>query len=173
MASQKTHSIGSQFIAEKASRRRSAGWPLSHSQQAYDALDGLRQHTPLPPPAVKFTGGNTNSSVSSSFNSPVPDLQPIPFTLGRLAAIDSRPVSRDCMDIDPKSPFRTPATSPRPVVSPNSQIDGTFEKLNKGDIGYGGNAFSPIGSPVGPPNAGLLSQRLRGLEVQRDEEESM
>lgn len=81
-------------------------------------------------------------------------------------------MSRDRMDIDPKSPFRTPITSPRAgVSSPKSQSDGTFEKLSKGDVGYGGNAFSPLGSPSAPPNAGLLSQRLRGLDVQRDEEE--
>ncbi|KAI0604334.1 Chromosome-seg domain-containing protein [Pyrenophora tritici-repentis] len=171
MASQKTQSSGPQ-LTDKVSRRRSAGWPLSHSQQAYDALDNIRQHTPLPPPAVKFTGDNANSSASSSFSSHVADLQPIPFALSRLAAIHSRPVSRECMDVDPKSPFRTPVTSPRPVVSPNSSNDGTFEKLSKGDIGYGGNAFSPLGSPTGPPNAGLLSQKLRGLDVQRDGEES-
>jgi hypothetical protein len=89
-----------------------------------------------------------------------------------LAAIESRPVSRERMDIDPKSSLRTPVMSPKPSLgSPNSQSDGTFEKLNKGDVGYGGNAFSPLGSPIGPPNAGLLSQRLRGLEVQHDEEE--
>ncbi|CAE7026678.1 hypothetical protein PTNB73_01713 [Pyrenophora teres f. teres] len=172
VASQKTQSSGSQLDTDKFSRRRSAGWPLSHSQQTYDALESIRQHTPLPPPAVKFTGDNANSSASSSFSSHVPDLQPIPFALSRLAAIQSRPVSRDCMDVDPKSPFKTPVTSPRPVVSPNSSNDGTFEKLSKGDIGYGGNAFSPLGSPTGPPNAGLLSQKLRGLDVQRDEEES-
>ena len=81
-------------------------------------------------------------------------------------------MSHDRMDIDPKSPFRTPITSPRAgVSSPKSQSDGTFEKLSKGDIGYGGNAFSPLGSPSAPPNAGLLSQRLRGLDVQRDEED--
>ncbi|KAI0569820.1 Chromosome-seg domain-containing protein [Pyrenophora tritici-repentis] len=171
MASQKTQSSGPQ-LTDKVSRRRSAGWPLSHSQQAYDALDNIRQHTPLPPPAVKFTGDNANSSASSSFSSHVADLQPIPFALSRLAAIQSQPVSRECMDVDPKSPFRTPVTSPRPVVSPNSSNDGTFEKLSKGDIGYGGNAFSPLGSPTGPPNAGLLSQKLRGLGVQRDGEES-
>ncbi|KAI1526099.1 repeatmulti-domain protein, partial [Pyrenophora tritici-repentis] len=134
MASQKTQSSGPQ-LTDKVSRRRSAGWPLSHSQQAYDALDNIRQHTPLPPPTVKFTGDNANSSASSSFSSHVADLQPIPFALSRLAAIQSQPVSRECMDVDPKSPFRTPVTSPRPVVSPNSSNDGTFEKLSKGDIG--------------------------------------
>ncbi|KAF1942267.1 hypothetical protein EJ02DRAFT_402913 [Clathrospora elynae] len=172
IASQKPHSVGAQLTAEKASHHSSAGWSLSQSQQAYDQLDGLRQHTPLPPPAVRFTGGPLSSSTSSGCSTPMPVLQPIPFTLTRLAAIESRPVSREHMDVDPKSPFRTPVTSPKPGLgSPNSQGDGTFEKLNKGDVGYGGNAFSPLGSPNGPPNAGLLSQRLRGLEVPRDQEE--
>jgi hypothetical protein len=74
------------------------------------------------------------------------------------------------MDVDPKSPFRTPVTSPRPgVKSLTSHGDGAFEKLNKGDVGYGGNAFSPISSPNSPPSAGLLSQKLRGLDVERNE----
>ncbi|KAF1836426.1 hypothetical protein BDW02DRAFT_493584 [Decorospora gaudefroyi] len=155
-----------------ADRRRSAGWPLSQSQQAYDRIDDLRKHTPLPPPAVKFTGGGLSSSTSSGLGSPMADLQPIPFSLTRLAAIESRPVSRDRMEVDRKSPFRTPATSPKPGLgSPNSQGNATFEKLNKGDVGYGGNAFSPLGSPIKAPNAGLLSQKLRGFGVQHDEGE--
>ena len=163
-------SAGAQPTAEKAFRRRSAGWPLSKSQQAYDQMDGLTQRPPLPPPAVKFTGGTLGSSASSTFNSPMPELQPIPFSLTRLAAIDSRPGSRDHMDIDAKSPFRTPVASPKSgLASPNGS-QGTFEKLNKGDVGYGGNAFSPLGSPTSPPSAGLLSQRLRGLDVQHHEE---
>jgi hypothetical protein len=150
-----------QLTADKMHRRRSAAWPLSRSQQTYDQIDGLAQRPIQPPPAVQFTGGN---SASSSFNSSLPDLQPIPFTLTRLAAIESRPVSRDHMDIDT---FKTPISSPRSGLG----SPGTFEKLNKGDVGYGGNAFSPLASPTSPPSAGLLSQRLRGLEVQRDEDE--
>ena len=173
LASQKTASAGTQLSAEGYLRRRSAGWPRSHCQQAYDQLDGLRNHAAMPPIAVKFTGGTTNSSASSSFSSPMPDLQPIPFNLGRLAAIESRPVSRDHMDVDvdPKSPFKTPVTSPESGVNRLATPgDGTFEKLNKGDVGYGGNAFSPMSSPNSPPSAGLLSQRLRGLDVERNEE---
>ena len=171
IASQSTPA-GAQLVSEKAQRRRSAGWSLSQPQQAYDQVDGLRQQTPLSPTAVKFTGGKTGSSTSSRFTSPMPDLHPIPYILPRLTVIESRPVSRDRMDVDPKSPFRTPITSPKPgLSSPMSQGSGTFGKLSKGDVGYGGNAFSPLGSPVGPPNAGLLSQRLRSLEAQRDEEE--
>jgi hypothetical protein len=165
-------STETQFASEKAQRRRSAAWPHPQTQQAYDQVDGLGQTTPLPPPAVKFTDGGLPSFTSSGCSSPMPDLQPVPFILPRLSAIDSRPASRDHMDIDPKSPFKTPITSPKAGVgSPISKGSGTFGKLNKGDLGYGGNAFSPLGSPVGPPNAGLLSQRLRGLEVQRDEDE--
>lgn len=167
--SQAASSAGAQLTAEKAFRRRSAGWPLSRSQQAYEQIDGLRQYSQLPPPAVKFTGGTLSSSASSGFSSPMPDLQPIPFNLTRLAAIESRPVSREHMDIDPKSPFKTPVASPKPSLGrPNSQEEGTFEKLNRGDVGYGGNAFSPISSPSSTPNASLLSQRLRGLDVQHD-----
>ncbi|KAF2849449.1 hypothetical protein T440DRAFT_426488 [Plenodomus tracheiphilus IPT5] len=155
IATQITSSLGAQLTAEKAYRRRSAGWPLSHSQQAYNP--------PLPPPAVQFCPLST--SASSSLDSPMPDLQPIPFSLSRLAAIESRPVSRDQMDIDPQSPFKTPMQSPK---YPFGQTDSTFEKLNKGDVGYGGNAFSPVSSPTTPLSAGLLSQRLRGLDVQRE-----
>ncbi|KAI8941755.1 hypothetical protein NX059_002959 [Plenodomus lindquistii] len=156
-------SLGSQLIAEKAFRRRSAGWSLSHSQQSFDRMDGLQQNPPLPPPALQFCP--LSASASSKLVSAMPDLQPIPFSLSRLAAIESRPVSRDQMDIDPQSPFKTPVQSPK---SPFDQADGTFEKLNKGDVGYGGNAFSPVSSPTTPLSAGLLSQRLRGLDVQRE-----
>ncbi|OAA56619.1 hypothetical protein SPI_07626 [Niveomyces insectorum RCEF 264] len=43
-----------------------------------------------------------------------------------------------------------------------------YKKLSKGEIGYGGNAFAPMvnGSPAAAE--GLLSQRLRSLEVRRD-----
>jgi hypothetical protein len=164
---QNVSSAGTQ-LTEKGFRRRSAAWPLSRSQQTYDQVDGLNQDRPLPPPAIQLTGGPLISSASSSFSSPMPDLRPIPFSLTRLSAIESRPVSRDQMDIDSHDPFRIPVTSPRSGIgSPNNQ-QGAFEKLNKGDVGYGGNAFSPSGTPTSPLSAGLLSQRLRGLEVQRE-----
>lgn len=168
--SQHASSTGAQPTAEKAFRRRSAAWPLSRSQQTYDQIDGLSQRPPPPPPAVRFTGGPLVSSASSGFSSPIPDLPPIPFSLTRLAAIESRPVSRDRMDIDSKTPFKSPVVSPKSGFGSPINHQSTFEKLNKGDIGYGGNAFSPLGSPTSPPSAGLLSQRLRELEVQRDEE---
>lgn len=156
---------------ERARRRQSAAWPLSRSQQMYDQMDGLAHNPQLPPPAVRFTGGPLSSSASEDYGSSTAIVQPIPFNLTRLAAIESRPVSRERMEVDPKSPFRSPLASPPPGAM-NSIVhqEATFEKLTKGDVGYGGNAFSPLGSPASPPAAGLLAQRLRGLEVQPDDE---
>lgn len=156
---------------ERARRRQSAAWPLSRSQQMYDQMDGLTQNPQLPPPAVRFTGGSLTSTTPGDYGSSMPLIQPIPFNLTRLAAIESRPVSREQMDIDTTSPFRSPVASPPPGFGHAIvHREATFEKLNRGDIGYGGNAFSPLGSPASPPAAGLLAQRLRSLEVQPDDD---
>ncbi|KAF2996803.1 hypothetical protein E8E13_001270 [Curvularia kusanoi] len=156
--------------AERARRRQSAVWPLSRSQQMYDQMDGVPQNHQLPPPAVRFTGGPMSSSTPGEYQSETPLIQPIPFSLTRFAAIESRPASREKMDVDVQSPFRSPLASPPPSLA-NAIVhqEATFEKLHKGDVGYGGNAFSPIGSPASPPAAGLLAQRLRGLDVHPDD----
>ncbi|KAF1926942.1 uncharacterized protein M421DRAFT_6507 [Didymella exigua CBS 183.55] len=160
-------------IAERACRRQSAAWPLSSSQQIYDQMDGLAQNPELPPPAVRFTGGSRITSTPGDYGSSIPLIQPIPFNLTRLASIESRPVSREQMDIDTKKPFRSPIASPPPGFGHTTiHQEATFQKLNRGDVGYGGNAFSPLGSPASPPAAGLLAQRLRSLEVQPDDDAS-
>ncbi|KAF2789237.1 hypothetical protein K505DRAFT_313498 [Melanomma pulvis-pyrius CBS 109.77] len=169
LASQSTSLAATHLASEKALRRRSAAFSLSH--QAPDPMENPRQHPPLPPPAIQFTGGNANSS--SHFSTPMPALQSIPFSLTRLPTIDSRPVSRDPMDIDSDTPFqsRTNASSPRSGFgSPENNYTDTFEKLNKGDVGYGGNAFCGVGGSSASPGAGLLTRRLRGLDVHQDED---
>lgn len=168
---------GSQLAADRAFRRRSAAWPLSHSQQSYDQLDGIPQRQRHPPPAMQFTGGPLSSSASPiPYSSPMADIQPIPFSLTRLDAIESRPGSCDQMDIDQNStgPFRTPLVSPQSRVnSPFNPGEGTFEKLSKGDAGYGGNAFPPTGkNNFSSPSTGLLSQKLRCLEVETQHDEA-
>lgn len=178
-----TSSSAAQLTAEKAFRRRSAGFSLAH--HTYDRVDGIGGHPPLPAPAYQFTGGG-------GYGSPTPSIGPIPFGITRLAAIDSRPVSRDPMDLDPESPFRSRTntaatstsleshTSPMTGVKRNtSSLDTgslggasveTYDKLNRGDVGYGGNAFCGVGGPAAP-GAGLLARRLRGLDVQKDGEQ--
>lgn len=172
-----SQSAGAQLAADRAFRRRSAAWPLSHSQQSYDQLDGIPQRQPLPPPAMQFTGGPLSSSASPlTYSSPMPDIQPIPFSLTRLASIESQPSSRDQMDIDQNPPglFHTPLASPQSrVSSPFNPSEGTFEKLTKGDVGYGGNAFSPTGkNNFSSPSAGLLSQKLKSLEVETQQDKA-
>ena len=167
-ATQPASSIGAQPGVARNPWRRSVAWPMPQPQEAYDQIDGLNERHAFFPPAVQCTGGGPSSSASNGFSSPMPDLQPIPFSLTRLAAIESRPASRAIMDFEPSSPLQTPLASPKSgLKSPLGQSGDDFKRLNKGDIGYGGNAFSPLGSPSLPPSAGLLSQRLRALEVQR------
>ncbi|PSN71247.1 hypothetical protein BS50DRAFT_486077 [Corynespora cassiicola Philippines] len=163
--SAQSSSAAAQSTAEKSFRRRSAGFTLS--QQAYDQMDGLRQHPPLPPPAVQFTGGPSPSP--EHFGSPMSALQPIPFSLSRLDTIHSRPSSRDPMDLD--SPFKPRADSSKnDLDSPIRSRTEAFEKLNKGDVGYGGNAFCGVGGSPVSPGTGLLARRLRGLDVHLDED---
>ncbi|KAF2193228.1 hypothetical protein K469DRAFT_552949 [Zopfia rhizophila CBS 207.26] len=173
LAQQSTSSAAAQLTAEKAFRRRSAGFSLAH--QSYDRTDRLSPPPPLPPPAYQFNGGSLGPS--NQYSSPMSSIGPIPFSLTRIAAIDSRPVSRDPMDLGSDSPFRPhtngSASFSSPMTefgSPISRHTETFDKLSKGDVGYGGNAFCGVGGPASSPGAGLLARRLRGLDVQYDKE---
>ncbi|KAF1968105.1 hypothetical protein BU23DRAFT_481331 [Bimuria novae-zelandiae CBS 107.79] len=165
LVSQAPSSAAAQLAAEKAMRRRSAGVSLSH--QSHSRTEGLSaRHRPqLSPPAVRFTG---SPSPNTDFGSPASGMGPIPFALTRMPSIPSRPVSREFMDVDPASPFRPQSrneyTSPMTPRDQTAQSPASFEKLNKGDVGYGGSA-----SP-GLPGAGLLARRLRGLDVEPDDE---
>lgn len=174
-----TSAAAAQLTAEKAFRRRSAGFSLAH--HAYDRVDGIGAQPPLPSPAYQFTGGGT--SISTGYGGLPTPMGPIPFSITRLAAIDSRPVSRDPMDLDPQSPFRSrenTITNSDSMGSPTSLMSGiaspveasfeTYDKLSRGDVGYGGNAFCGVGGPAAP-GAGLLARRLKGLDVQKDWEE--
>jgi hypothetical protein len=77
------------------------------------------------------------------------------------------------MDVDADSPLRgRNGSGDREQLEPSSPSvgrSGSFEKLSKGDVGYGGNAFSG-GNGGGVLAAGLLARRLRGLDVKRDGE---
>lgn len=172
LASQATSAAAAHLTSEKALRRASAG--LSLSQQSYTRTETLApRHPQLPPPAVKFTGG---PSRNVDVTSPLPDMEPIPFSVTCLPSIPSRPVSRELMDIDVESPFRSRSGCASPnavdVSKPlNRANENTaFEKLNRGDIGYGGNAFCGVRGPPISPGAGLLARRLRGLDVEPDDD---
>jgi hypothetical protein len=150
-----TSSPGVQHAADKAFRRRSAG--VSLSQQAYRSSS--RTHPSLPPPAVQFTGGPLHSD---DFSPQMSVLEPIPFSLSPATLGSPQPRPFDSMDITERSPFTSRPTS---ASGSSGAAISTFEKLSRGDVGYGGNAFSPPTSP----RAGLLAQRLRGLDVHRSD----
>ncbi|KAF2658219.1 hypothetical protein K491DRAFT_713797 [Lophiostoma macrostomum CBS 122681] len=159
LISQSTSSAAAtQLAADKAMRRRSAGIPVGHPP--YDRRSGSEQHrSRIPPPAVQFTGGQGNRS-----SSPISALGPIPFNLARMPTLESRPTSRDLMDLDFESPFRSRTNSSPPkhdFGSPSTPAEA-FGKLNRGDAGYGGI--------LGSPGTGLLAKKLRSLDVQRDDE---
>ncbi|KAI9824448.1 MAG: hypothetical protein M1832_001983 [Thelocarpon impressellum] len=118
----------------------------------YDALDGVGPDAGREPFAYPTT-------------SPSAPTQPIPFSLGGLS---SQGGHAEDMDVDRMTSDLT-VRRRGPVGSWNSVStgagsgngDGTYGKLNRGDVGYGG----PDGSEGGE---GLLARRLRGLDVQRD-----
>ncbi|KAK0746630.1 hypothetical protein B0T18DRAFT_155967 [Schizothecium vesticola] len=119
------------LAAEKAFRRRSAGFSFTQQQQ--------HQAFPAPPPPPL---PETAASSSSPF-------APLPAP-SSLAAVPP-----------PPPPAGTMTSTPRLEVT-----RGRYDKLSKGDVGYGGNAFVPIAASPGANAEGLLSKRLRSLGVQ-------
>jgi len=147
------------LITDGVFRRRSAA--LTFSQDGLDAVDGLSGHHSSS--AMDFSYGN---------NYRLPAIPPIPFNISKLATVESRPASRaERMDISSPS-SRTNTQSPLEPRSPTSPMSGvamrspehsgasSYDKLNRGDVGFGGFAHSAL------PGAGLLAQRLRGLDAQ-------
>ncbi|KAH8659139.1 hypothetical protein BGZ60DRAFT_517766 [Tricladium varicosporioides] len=170
-------SAGASLAAEKAYRRRSSGFALGHSSRAFDGMEGITQAL-----EKGFTEG-TPFGHNQASNSVAPT-QPIPFNLFRKSIIVG---DDDTQDRPPNlhSPTSSkdsrPSTAQRPFTSmswnSNSSMDiGGYSKLSKGDIGYGGNAFT--GSPDGKQAAeGLLAKKLRdlgvGLPCQQDRMDDM
>ncbi|KAI9816221.1 MAG: hypothetical protein M1827_001822 [Pycnora praestabilis] len=170
---------GANLAVDKAFRRRSSGFPLTSS--GFDATDVIGQ---------SFRPIVASSHPYEYDHSPsVPPVQPIPFGLTSLARSSSSPHKSEDMDLDSSqtsrpttsSEIRSPISDktnrlPTSLISPgmssswrssnSNSSDGCYDKLNKGDIGYGGNAFGQLanGSEAGE---GLLARRLKGLDVQR------
>lgn len=175
LAAQTPSSAAAHLASDKAFRRRSAG--LSLSQQLHDRIDGPGgRHRPQPPPpAVKFTG---SPSPNAGFSSPIPGVHPISFPLVCDPSAVPQSASQDFMDVDLPLPINSsscnepmsPTTSAdqRPQTPTNDRA--SFEKLNKGDVGYGGNAFRGVGSSPVSPGTGILARRLRGLGVEPGDE---
>lgn len=137
------------LAAEKAWRRRSAGFHMGTSSHAFDLMDGIY---PTAAPS-SFATGNTHP------------IEPIPFSLATRRAGNATEAPSGVASPDSSQPS-VPSTANSATTSPAPPGPTLYEKLSKGDLGYGGNPFAPVvnGSPAGAAE-GLLSQRLRSLGV--------
>lgn len=164
------------LVGEKALLRGGVGF--SSVQDRLDAVDGISCGGRVSASASTWTPYSPTDRYSSQ------PVAPIPFTLARLAPLESRPGSRDAMDLG--SPFTGLASSPDyqspepPLSGAGSSLGsllisrvgsssgagtGSYGKLSPGDTGYGGNAFGALSSGA-VPAAGLLARRLRELDVE-------
>lgn len=154
---------GASLAADKAYRRRSSGFAMGgHSNRNFDAMDGISQ-------ALDRGMSNASAYPYGQELSTTP-IQPIPFSLYRKPiAIDDDALQDRPSNI--QSP--TSSKSSRPPTSQDSEMSWNsnsmsiraYDKLNKGDVGYGGNVFA--GSPNGKQVVAesLLAKKLRDLGV--------
>jgi hypothetical protein len=161
---------GAMLAADKAYRRRSSGFSFGPSYQAFDAVDGVYPPAPVSLPRAASTGSASGNTLP---------VDPIPFRLpsrGGAESDNSDATATTGITAALRSPT---STSSRPSTKDSNGAQGLglwehgparYEKLHKGDLGYGGNAFTSfaIGSSGGAE--GLLSQRLRSLGVERPSE---
>lgn len=165
MPQMQTSGRAASLAAETAYRRRSSlGVPTAENSQrpSFETLmySSRPQHHDLDPPSGYRGGGS------------LLPLDPIPFHL------PSRRRDTGNSDMEAhagvanlvRSPGSTQSSRPSTedsAVHP-SESDKLYEKLNRGDAGYGGNAFGIVDSSsrLMPSPEGLLSQRLRTLGVQ-------
>jgi hypothetical protein len=114
----------------------------------------------------EFNGGPAFGHGRDSSTTPV---QPIPFSLYRKPDRSDDDPLRDDVQSPSSSKSSQPPTSHGSGMSiswnSNSPTIGGYDKLNKGDFGYGGNIFA--GSPDGKQVVaeGLLAKKLRDLGV--------
>jgi hypothetical protein len=152
---------GASLAAEKAFRRRSSGFAPAVPHTNIDSMDGIEQSI------EKGLGGG--SLLTNGHEYSVTPVQPIPLTFSQGPR---RPRADSAEDRPNNLLLQTSGSRPSTSqeftssISWNSNSDtGDYGKLNKGDIGYGGNIFG--GSPDGKPFAaeGLLARKLRDLGV--------
>jgi hypothetical protein len=154
---------GAMLASEKALRRRSLGIFMSSNASTFDGMDGLASPEEMP---------MTAPSPSSGRGSVTPmELIPLRLPQPNTASNESNGGSDGAVVEHGSLNGSSSLASSRPSTMNSGGIDtwgpSQYEKLNRGDAGYGGNAFSRSASSSSPGNApeGLLSQRLRGLGV--------
>ncbi|KAI1321533.1 hypothetical protein F5Y16DRAFT_388754 [Xylariaceae sp. FL0255] len=146
---------GASLVADTAFRRRSSGFYFNGSSRVFDVDEDLAQPPSLP----------HHQPFSFSFGSSQAPVEPIPFRLPDSGKKTMRIKDETNLPLFPlQSPDDSSQTS-RPTTQNSSNLsdwdgyDGQidrYNKLSKGDVGYGGNTVAES----------LLSQRLKSLGVQ-------
>lgn len=155
---------GATLAVDKALRRRSLGVSLGASSGTmFDAAQGLGAASPYH--LGTAAGGNTLPVDPVPFRLPPPPLR----DRGDSDVSDSMSVTGAAGVRSPDSSQASrPSTMDRDVAAAGLGLGPLgapqYEKLNRGDLGYGGFAGGG-GSPGGAAAEGLLSQRLRSLGV--------
>jgi Domain of unknown function (DUF4210)/Chromosome segregation during meiosis len=164
---------GANLAAEKAFRRRSSGYALSPLYRTLDGMDGIAQSL-----QASVASGAPFPHVSDFGVTPV---EPIPFSLFRRKApladgegttqLQSPASSKSSRPPTSQDNGMSMSASTSSWMSNNSSSIG-YDKLSKGDVGYGGNAYTGlhIGSQVAAD--GLLAIKLKGLGVGKLGQES-
>ena len=166
-------SAGAKLTAEKAYRRRSSGFGFGSDEannRTTQTFTGgstfpFNTGTPVPPiPAIPFdpaVSRQRSSKSEESGNGEAMDLDTLRATTGSgLQSPLSEKASNQSSGVQLSSSYKSNSSS--------NGSDG-YNKLIKGDSGYGG-VFGSFGRPGTPePGEGLLARRLKGLGVQRDE----
>jgi hypothetical protein len=138
--------MAASLAAEKMARRRSTAFDFAQGEM--DGVDGIDW-----------------DDASYRQNSKI---KPIPFTLTGLEPLESRPASREAMDLD--SPFNSkekPAIQRHFSQQMGWRNDPSSAWLEKRENPWlGGGRASNAGGAV----AGLLARQLRGLSVEREDE---
>lgn len=158
---------GAMLTADKAYRRRSSGFSFAPSSHHFDAIDEMR------PPAPMSLSRATSTGSASGNTLPI---DPIPFRLPSRGGTESDN-SDATATTGITAALRSPTSSAsRPSTKDSNGAQGLglwahgparYEKLHKGDLGYGGNAFASFAPGSVGGAEGLLSQRLRSLGVER------
>ena len=162
--------VGARLSTDLAQRRRSVWFGNEFGSTNLDAVDGI-------PTSRASTGGSTYPFQQST--SSMPPIPPLPFNLvrSRKSPTAEAAISHsDAMDLDSSRPssasgFQSPLSDKTSRLTNNlsssyrsnsSNSSDGYNKLSKGDAGYGGRPGTPeLGE-------GLLARRLKGLGVQRD-----
>ncbi|KAI0012977.1 hypothetical protein F4779DRAFT_566448 [Xylariaceae sp. FL0662B] len=152
---------GANLTADKAYRRRSYGLYFGNSNPAMDAAGGF------PPAHMSYQPDLFNFARD---NAPV---EPVPFRWPNSATRNAQQRGSSSGPANAQSPDSSqtsrPTTQDANDVFSWDQMDcqiDKYDKLSKGDVGYGGNAFAGLINGNPSVAEGLLSKRLRSLGVE-------